>query len=196
MRGANLTHWQPYLFGQTLRLRPLVENDFEALFAAASDPLIWEQHPDSKRFTRERFDIYFRSGIESKGALAVVDLKTGQITGSSRFTDYNSQTSSLEIGFTFLTRPYWGGATNYELKSLMLNHAFQSVDTVYFVVGSGNLRSRKAMSKIGGIEVRDLNAVPVTGDLSKSVVFQITKSDWLGRKSNIDVSTAETLPIG
>ncbi len=178
-------NWQPHLFGETLRLRPLADSDFEALFAAASDPLIWEQHPDSKRYTRERFEVYFQSGIASKGALVIIDLKSGHLIGSSRYTDHNTQTLSLEIGFTFLTRSYWGGTTNHELKMLMLNHAFSSVDTAYFVVGRGNLRSRKAMSKIGGTEVTDVSSTPVTGDLGTSVVFQIQKSGWLEKKSNI-----------
>lgn len=175
--------WQPCLFGDSFRLRPLLESDYEALFVAASDPLIWEQHPDSKRYTRERFDVYFRSGIDSNGALVVVDLKSGQIVGSSRYTDYNDQTSSVEIGFTFLSRPYWGGAYNRELKSLMLNHAFRFVETAYFVVGSNNHRSRKAMIKIGGFQIQDVASTPVMGNLSKSVVFQIKKSEWNERNS-------------
>lgn len=138
--------WQPYLIGSSIRLRPLVEEDFDALFAAASDSLVWEQHPDSKRYTREKFEVYFRSGMESKGALAVIDLKSGKLIGSSRYTEHNEQTSSVEIGSTFLARNYWGGAFNRELKALMLDYAFQFVDDVYFVVGKNNLRSRKARS--------------------------------------------------
>src|ERR1700689_604976 len=101
-------HWEPTLIESTLRLRPLREGDFEALFAIASDPLIWEQHPDRERYTRERFQVYFSSGMESKGALAVIDQKTGQLIGSSRYTDYRKPTSSVEVGFTFLTRDHWG----------------------------------------------------------------------------------------
>lgn len=174
--------WQPLLIGSSLRLRPLLENDFDALFAASSDPLIWELHPDNKRYTRERFEIYFRSGIESNGALVVIDLKSGKIIGSSRYTDYNPQNSSVEIGFTFLTRDYWGGSFNRELKWLMMGYAFQFVETAYFVVGKDNHRSRAAMKKIGGVEVTDVDSTPVTGDLSESVVYQIKKADWLRRR--------------
>lgn len=166
-------HWQPLLQGPTLRLRPLTEADFPALFAVAADPLIWEQHPDHLRYTRERFEVYFRSGMESRGALAILDGSTGQIIGSSRFNDYNPETSSVEIGFSFLARDYWGGTANRELKTLMLNYAFEFVDTVYFVVGVNNHRSRRAMAKIGGVPVTDLSTAPVKGDLSTSVVFQI-----------------------
>jgi RimJ/RimL family protein N-acetyltransferase len=161
-----------------IRLRPLTEDDFEALFAAASDPLIWEQHPDSMRYTRERFEIYFRSGMDSKGAFAIIDLQTGQIIGSSRFYNYSSKTSSVEIGYTFLARPYWGGGYNRELKYLMMNYAFQFVDTAYFVVGQNNQRSRKAMCKIGGVEVTDVSTAPVISDVSQSVVYRILKSQF------------------
>lgn len=173
--------WQPYLIGSKLRLRPLSEADFDALFAAASDPLIWEQHPDRERYRLERFKVFFHSGIESRGALAVIDLNTGAIIGSSRYTGHKPDMSSIEIGYAFLTRDYWGGSHNRELKTLTLNFAFQQVHNAYFVVGKDNLRSRKAMTKIGGIEVSDVSSVQVSGDLGKSVIYHIAKSDWRAR---------------
>lgn len=174
-------NWQPTLIGSSLLLRPLAERDFDSLFSAASDPGIWEQHPDRERHTRERFQIYFRSGIEPKGALVILDLKNGKLIGSSRFTRFNPETSSVEIGYTFLTREYWGGKFNLELKTLMLNYAFQFVENAYFVVGKTNLRSRKAMSKIGGVEVTEAGASPVSADLQTSVIYRIHQSEWLQR---------------
>lgn len=169
------------LIGSSLRLRSLTEEDFDALYAAASDPLIWEQHPDRERYTLERFKEYFRSGIECKGALVVCDLKTGRIVGSSRFTDYDSEKSFVLIGFTFLCREYWGGKYNLELKTLMLDYAFQYVESVYFVVGNRNLRSQKAMGKIGGNIVTEIKPA-VAGDL----VFKINKTDWIQRHKGIE----------
>ena len=129
------------------------EEDFEPLFAKASDPLIWEQHPARERYKREVFEGYFRGGMESKGAFVILDAKDGEIIGSSRFCDYDEKTSSVEVGYTFLARKYWGGEYNRELKKLMLDYAFQYIDTVYFIVGEKNQRSRKAMLKIGGLLV-------------------------------------------
>lgn len=140
---------QPTLRGRLIELRPLRPDDFDALFAAASDPLIWEQHPERDRYKREIFQRYFDSGIQSKGALAVIDLRSGRIIGSSRYWDYNADEREIEIGWTFLEREFWGGAYNRELKSLMLDHAFQFVDRVLFRVGENNLRSQKALKKIG-----------------------------------------------
>ena len=44
---------QPTLQNDLIILRPLRENDFEALYEVAKDPLIWEQHPSRERYKRE-----------------------------------------------------------------------------------------------------------------------------------------------
>lgn len=172
--------WQPILNGTLIALRPLTDLDFDALFAAAADPLIWEQHPDRERYTRERFQVYFNSAMASQGALAIIEKPTGRMIGSSRFMDCNPKTRTVEIGYTFLTRDCWGKGHNRELKSMMLGYAFQFVDTAIFVVGKNNHRSRKAMSGIGATELCEAGARPVRGDLSKSAIYEIKKSEWLG----------------
>lgn len=163
--------------GPRLLLRPLAESDHAALFAAASDPLVWEQHPDRRRHTPEGFAAYFRSGIESKGALAVIDRASGELAGSSRYRDHRPRESSVEIGYTFLARRYWGGSYNRELKALMLEHAFKSVDAVRFIVGEHNHRSRRALAKLGAVE----DAGACSGDERCSVVYRITKAAWRAR---------------
>ena len=140
---------QPRLAGDLIELRPLREEDFDALFQVASDPFIWEQHPEPDRYKREVFQRFFDGAIESKGAFAVIDRRSGRIIGSSRYCDLKPAEREVEIGWTFLARAYWGGAYNGELKTLMLDHAFRFVDRVVFVVGEHNLRSRKALEKIG-----------------------------------------------
>ncbi|HEX8076597.1 MAG TPA: GNAT family N-acetyltransferase, partial [Chthoniobacterales bacterium] len=140
---------QPTLTGDLIELRPLRPDDFEPLFAAASNPLIWEQHPESDRYKREIFQLYFDSAIDSKGAFAIVDRKSGQIIGSSRYCNLKQGESEVEIGWTFLKREFWGGTYNRELKSLMLDYGFRLVDRIVFVVGEKNLRSQKALEKIG-----------------------------------------------
>ena len=142
---------QPTLKGQLLELRPLRSADFRELYAVASDPLIWEQHPDQNRYQVEVFREFFNQGLQSGGALVVIDSHQGQVIGSSRFHGYDKAKSEIEIGWTFLARSYWGGIYNREMKQLMLQHAFKSVKTVIFLVGPQNLRSQKALGKIGAV---------------------------------------------
>jgi len=144
---------QPILNGELLNLRPLRPEDFHDLYAVASDPLIWEQHPSNDRYKRDVFEGFFREALESGGALIAIDSKSGRVIGSSRFYGYDEEKSEIEIGWTFLARSHWGGISNREMKQLMLRHAFQFVDNVIFRIGPQNLRSQRAMEKIGGVRV-------------------------------------------
>ncbi len=141
---------QPTLTGNLLELRPLLAEDFEDLYAVASDPVLWEQHPARDRYQRPVFEKLFKESLASGGALVVVDLKDGKVIGSSRYHDYLPEPGEIEIGWSFLARSHWGGAYNREMKRLMLDHAFTFVDHVLFIVGVDNIRSQKAMEKIGG----------------------------------------------
>jgi RimJ/RimL family protein N-acetyltransferase len=161
---------QPTLHGDILELRPLRAEDFQNLYAVASDPLIWEQHPAKDRYQEEVFKAFFREALESGGALIAIDCKDGRVIGSSRFHGYNPEKSEIEIGWTFLARSHWGGLYNREMKQLMLKHAFKFVDRVVFLVGPQNFRSQKAMEKIGGVRVG--SRADAAG--RESYVYQIT----------------------
>jgi RimJ/RimL family protein N-acetyltransferase len=143
---------QPHLKGEIIELRPLAPDDWDDLFAVASDPLIWEQHPESDRYKEDVFRLFFKGALESGGAFVVIDTKSKQVIGSTRFYGYDPQKSEVEIGWTFLAREYWGGRYNREMKELMLAHAFRFVENVVFYVGDNNLRSKKATEKIGAIK--------------------------------------------
>ena len=140
---------QPTLTGTLVELRPLHVDDYDDLYAVAADPLIWEQHPNSDRYKPAVFQQFFREAMESRGAFVVMDRATGRIIGSSRYFGYDEQRSQIEIGWTFLARSHWGGRVNGEMKQLMLDHAFRFVDTVLFYIGPDNIRSRRAVEKIG-----------------------------------------------
>jgi len=144
---------QPHLKGELIELRPLKPNDWDELFAVASDSLIWEQHPEPDRYKEGVFRVFFKEALESGGAFVIIDRKTQHIMGSTRFYGYDPEKSEIEIGWTFLARKYWGGRFNAEMKRLLLNHAFKFVESVVFFVGEGNVRSQKAMEKVGAIKV-------------------------------------------
>lgn len=163
---------QPTLKGELLTLRPLRPEDFHDLYAVAADPLIWEQHPHRDRHREEVFRQFFHEALESGGALIVIDSDDDQVIGSSRFHAYDPEKSEIEIGWTFLARSRWGGLYNREMKQLMLRHAFRFVKKVVFLVGPQNLRSRRALEKIGAVR----EGSRLDGSGRDSLVYQITAS--------------------
>jgi RimJ/RimL family protein N-acetyltransferase len=166
---------QPHLVGELVELRPLRPDDWEDLFSVASDPLIWEQHPASDRYKQEVFKEFFREALQSKGAFVALERRTQKIIGSSRYFGFDPERSEIEIGWTFLARSYWGGEYNGEMKRLMLQHAFRFVDNVIFLVGPGNLRSRRALEKIGATFSGRRQRADVDGKMSELVVYEIRK---------------------
>jgi N-acetyltransferase len=164
--------FQPVLTGDLVELRPLRDDDFATLHAVASDPLIWEQHPESDRWTEPVFRRFFRGAIESGGAFMVIDRRDGRVIGSSRFAEYDEAKSEVEIGWTFLARSHWGGVYNAEMKRLMLGHALRFVRRVIFRVGPDNRRSRRALEKIGASYVGEEHH-PKRGEF---VIYEITRS--------------------
>lgn len=169
---------QPVLRGESLVLRPLRSEDFAALYAVASDPLIWEQHPVRERHRSEVFREFFDDAMRSGGAL-IVETIEGTCIGSSRFHGFDPARREVEIGWTFLARSHWGGPTNSELKTLMLDHAFRFVERVVFLVGPANVRSQRALAKLGARatgERADDSGFP-------SVVFEIRRRDWVDRRT-------------
>lgn len=168
---------QPTLRGKLVELRPLTPDDFDALYAVGSDPLIWEQHPSHDRYREDRFREFFREALESRGAFLAIDRTDERAIGSSRFHGYDADRSEIEIGWTFLARSHWGGRYNGELKQLMLEHAFRFVDRVIFIVGVNNLRSQRAVERIGAVR----------GDMRcdnlgrEAFVYQITAARYSAR---------------
>jgi RimJ/RimL family protein N-acetyltransferase len=171
---ASSPNLQPTLVGETILIRPIRVEDWPEMFRAASDPLIWEVHPVRERYREPVFREYFDGAMASKSAFAFVDRATGEIAGSSRYFEHDPVRREIEIGWTFLTRKYWGGDANREVKSLMLGHAFTFVDTVVFWVGQENWRSQRAMEKIGGVRREGVFSRPSVG--GEHVVFEITRA--------------------
>ena len=169
---------QPTLKGDLIELRPLGPQDFDALFSAASDPKIWKQHPESDRYQREVFQRFFDGALESKGAFAIIERKSGRIIGSSRYCNLDLANREVEVGWTFLEREFWGGIYNRELKQLMLEHAFRFVDRVVFVVGEQNFRSQKALAKIGASFLKKTQLPGDDGTIKTNLVFAITAKSY------------------
>lgn len=170
---------QPVLEGERLLLRPLAADDWDALYAVASDPEIWAIHPQPNRWQEPVFRRFFEDALERGGALAVIERASGALIGSSQYKlDDPADGGSVEIGWTFLARSHWGGETNREMKRLMLVHAFQFVERVHFRVGEVNLRSCRAMEKIGGRLTGRSEMVDTPNGQMRHVVFEITRESF------------------
>ncbi|MFM6933118.1 MAG: GNAT family N-acetyltransferase [Novosphingobium sp.] len=171
--------WQPVLEGERLLLRPLVTDDWQPLFAVASDPQIWAVHPAHDRWQEPVFRAFFDDALHNGGAVAVVDKGSDEIVGSSRWQGYDpADGGSVEIGWTFLARSHWGGQFNPELKRLMLAHALGQVERVVFRVGETNWRSRRAMEKIGGRLTDAMDYTQMAGREVAHVVYEITRESF------------------
>lgn len=168
---------QPTLTGATVTLSPLRAEDWDALFAVAADPLIWEVHPAHDRWQEGVFRRFFADAMASGGCLVIRDNATGAVIGSSRYDRSRVEPGEVEIGWTFLARRYWGGATNREIKTLMIGHALRWFDAAVFYVGESNIRSRRAMEKIGGVLLPDRTIdFDMAGVPTSHVVYAIHRS--------------------
>ncbi|POR28886.1 GNAT family N-acetyltransferase [Flavobacterium columnare] len=170
---------QPQLENDTILLLPLEEEDFDALYFIASDPLIWEQHPQSNRYKIEIFKLFFKEALNSKEAFKIIDKKQNKIIGSSRFYNLEDKNKSVLIGYTFLSRVYWGSGYNPQIKKLMLDYAFDYLDKVYFTVGAFNFRSQKAIEAIGAIKNREFSVSYDNKPDTLNFEYIIEKLSWL-----------------
>lgn len=170
---------QPVLEGERLLLRPLTADDWDALYAVASDPDVWALHPAHDRWQEPVFRAFFDDALTNRGALAVIEKASGEIVGSSRFQGYDpAEGGSVEIGWTFLARRLWGQRLNAEMKRLMLSHALQSVERVLFRVGEANVVSRGAMKNIGGRLTDRTDVTVLAGEPIVHVVYEIDRAGF------------------
>jgi RimJ/RimL family protein N-acetyltransferase len=163
-----------HLKNEWLELTPLQSLDFERLYEVAKDPLIWEQHPNPDRYKLEVFKTYFQGAMESGGAFLIKDSE-GNVIGCTRFYDYMPDKREIKIGYTFFSRDCWGKLYNQKTKELMLDYAFQFVDVVIFHVGAVNIRSQKAMEKIGAVCVGEEMVAYYGEESRKNIIYQIVK---------------------
>ncbi|MEL7115364.1 MAG: GNAT family N-acetyltransferase [Pseudomonadota bacterium] len=164
-----------------VRLTPLAPADRVALAEAASDPLIWEQHPAKDRYKPEVFDRYFDFLLDGGGTLVAREKSSGAVIGCSRYYVGPDAPEDIGIGFTFLIRRHWGGPMNWRMKTLMLDHAFQTFDRVWFHVADDNMRSRKGTEKLG-VVLHQIAAFDLHGAHANWVCYRLDKAIWQDQK--------------
>jgi len=172
-RAIDVPNWQPTLRGEHVQLRPIRADDLDALHAAAADPLVWEQHSERNRHERPVFERFFAGALECGGGLVALDA-AGHVIGSSRYYDWDPSDRSVVIGYTFLARSHWGTGTNREMKRLMLDHAFRWAKIAWFHVSPGNVRSQRALERIGARLDRQQD-VSVGGVMSPRMIYRLDR---------------------
>ncbi|WP_278353661.1 GNAT family N-acetyltransferase [Chryseobacterium gleum] len=170
---------QPVLENEEFQLIPLQQGDFESLYKVASEPEVWEQHPNKDRYKKEVFENFFRGAMESKGAFKIIEKATGEVLGSSRYYDFDEKDNHIFIGYTFYGTKSWGKGINPQVKKLMLDYIFQFVDKVHFHVGKENFRSQKAMEKLGGKKIAEEEVAYFAEPTRTNFVYEIKKEDWI-----------------
>lgn len=185
---TTLFSFQPVISNQTLSIRPIAESDYDNLFACAADKKLWEGHPSKDRYKSAEFKKWFQKAIDSGATIVVIDKSTNKLIGSSRFYVEESALDDISIGFTFIARHYWGGQTNYQLKSLMLNYAFEHFSVVWFHVSPCNIRSQKAIEKIGGIFTQKMDST-ISGTTEPWMFYKIEKYNWLSANCSTRVDS-------
>lgn len=168
---------QSILENDLILLRPLVDEDYESLYKAAEEPLIWQQHPNN-RHEQNEFKIFFADSLASKGALVVIDKVSREVIGSSRYVMIHNSNNAVEIGWSFLSRKYWGGKFNKEVKQLMINYAFEHVDNIVFYIDKNNIRSQKAVEKINGRRIFESKYQDLIKTNSIDFTYLIDKKNW------------------
>jgi N-acetyltransferase len=171
---------QPILQGSKFRLRPLQASDLDAFIAVASDPLIWEEHPESDRAIPEKVKRFFAEALDSGGAL-VVTTTDGEVVGSSRFEQPDGADDRILIDHTFLARSCWSPADYTEVKGLIFDHAFTAFDTIELRVGVDNGRTRKALEDfLGAVYVGTIST-----PLGDHAVYELSRDAWARRQSPV-----------
>ncbi|MFU1858568.1 GNAT family N-acetyltransferase [Sphingobacterium sp. NGMCC 1.201703] len=163
-------------------LKLIDPSDFDALYQVAKDPLIWEQHPNKDRWKEEVFRSFFDVALESKAAYLILDRTTGECIGSTRYYGLNETEKSIFVGFTFYARAYWGTGINPLVKEMMFDFAFNFVDKIYLHVGAENIRSQKAVERLGANKVAEKLVSYVNEPERRNFEYALEKSTWLRSK--------------
>ncbi len=171
--------YQP-LAKEDLRLMPLVEAHREGLRAACQeDQDIWEIYPTS--FSGDHFDTSFSGALQSQAILPYAILKSANVVGMTAWHDSSEAKQSTHIGMSYIVPRLRGTGVNAAFKRLMIDHAFAvGCRRIGFSVDARNMRSQRAVEKIGGVREGMLRAERITwtGHVRDTVIFSILAEEW------------------
>ena len=182
------------LEGRLVRLEPMRSDHLDQLCAAGLDPELWRltvtkiASPDDMR---RYIDAALAEQREGTGLPFVTIWRaTGQVIGSTRFGNAALAHRRVEIGWTWLARPWQRSRANADAKYLMLRHAFETWNMVRVELKTSTLnqQSRGAMTKLGAVEEGVLRRHMINEDGSPrdSVFFSILADEWPRVKAGLE----------
>ena len=182
------------LEGRHVRLEPLAKAHLAALCAIGLDPELWELIP-YRVATPEDMAAYIQTVLDLQAAgsalpFATVHAPTGQVIGSTRYLNIDRANRRVEIGATWIARPWRRTAVNTEAKYLMLRHAFETLGCIRVELKTDalNQRSRTAILRLGAKEEGTLRKHMLTwnGRQRDSVYFSILDNEWPSVKTSLE----------
>lgn len=188
-----MTNWIKYptiLTGQSVDLIPLDTEHFAALEALAKDKRIWEFYAfdgsNSERFLGILTDALNEREKGTQFPFVIFHKPGNKIIGSTRFLDIQASHKKLEIGSTWLHPDFWATKVNLECKLLLLTYCFENLQAlrVQLKTDENNLRSRKAIEKIGGQFEGILRNDMLRDNNTKrnSAYYSIIDEEWKDKK--------------
>jgi len=190
-------NWIEYplvLDGNTIRLVSLETSHYDALFELAKDKRLWEHIPTDCS-DRKTFNKVYNSALEQrlKGNHYpfVIQNKRGELIGSTRFFEIFPEDKKLEIGWTWIIQKYWGTVVNLECKLLLLSYCFEKlgIRRVQIKTDANNVRSRKAIEKIGGHfeGILRKDKIKSNGESRSAAYYSIIDEEWVDKKRNLEL---------
>jgi N-acetyltransferase len=187
------------LEGNHVRLEPLALEHLDALCAVGLDPELWK-FTKVNVTNREEMRAYIEDALHAHAAKTALpfitrEKKSKTIVGSTRFADIDHNNRTVEIGWTWIARPFQRTVVNTEAKYLMLRHAFEQMDArrVMLKTDETNLKSRAAIARIGAKQEGILrNHMLVWGGRNRnSVIFSIIVEEWPEAKRNLEAKLVQ-----
>lgn len=174
------------LDNEVILLKPLEEHDIAGILTAGSYPEVWKHLPtiiENEQDVHNFVDKALQGKLLNKEfPYVIVDKKSGEIIGSTRFMDIDESHQRVEIGFTWLTPAYWRTTVNTNCKYLLLSYCFEVLDLrrVQIKTDYENTRSQKAIERIGAVKEGILrnHMIRKDGTTRHTVMYSVIREDW------------------
>ena len=178
------------LEGTYVKLEPLSQGHHQALCEVGLDTVLWK-YTTTQVQSSEDMKRYIATALtwQSEGTalpFVIIEKPSGIVVGSTRYANIDVTNKRMEIGWTWIARPWQRTAINTEAKYLLLTHAFENLGCmrVEFKTDVLNVQSRNALTRIGAKEegVFRNHMITQTGRIRNTIYFSIIDSEWPGVK--------------